>query len=134
MADLQETETTQSETTESQSEESEAKCVDRSSSNPSVARCIRAWNRAYRKKLDNLGKHEEEYHAKNVANDRYLRAMPPLAGYQNVCDFIACVTYASLVDILRPSEVDRLFAAAKVALGTMRYEPKPLPEPAKPNN
>jgi hypothetical protein len=104
------------------SEESEAKYPDRPSDNHSVARCIRAWNRAFHKKLEELEDGDSEYDAREAGKDYYLRAMPPLAGLQNIRDFIACVTYAQLIDILIPREAESLLAAAKIALSAMRHE------------
>jgi hypothetical protein len=46
--------------------------------------------------------------------------MPPLVSLDNVRDFIACVTYAQLVQIIRPSEAGRLLAAARMALNVLR--------------
>jgi hypothetical protein len=102
------------------SEEQEAACPDRPSDNPAVSRCIRAWNRAYRKKLDNLDEDEGEFEAREAGKKYYLRAMPPLVGLENICDFIACVTYAQLAEVLRPNEAENLFSAAKVALSALR--------------
>jgi hypothetical protein len=127
------TETNESTTTESDpesfDEESEAKYPDRPSDNPSVSRCIRAWNRAYHKKLD---EDESDNEAEEAGKRHYLRAMPPLAGYENVRDFIACVTYALLIEIIRPFEAEHYFAAANVALGALRRETKPARGPGRP--
>lgn len=106
-------------------EESEPDNPDRPSDNPSVLRCIRAWNRAYRKKLNELDEDESDYPATEAGKRYYLRAMPPLAGYQNISDFIACVTYAELTEIIRHSEAENFFGAVKVALGALRQESKP---------
>jgi hypothetical protein len=111
---------------ETGNEESEEQSPDRPSDNPSVSRCIRAWNRAYRKKLHELDEDESDYEAKEAGKRYFLRAMPPLAGYQNITDFIACVTFAELAEIIRHSEAQNLFDAVKVALGALRQETKPL--------
>jgi hypothetical protein len=125
--------TNESTTVESESEsfdeESEAKYPDRPSDNPSVSRCIRAWSRAYHKKLN---EDESDDEAEEAGKRCYLRAMPPLAGYENVRDFIACVTYALLVEIIRPFEAEHYFAAANVALGALRREKKPARSPGRP--
>jgi hypothetical protein len=104
------------------SEESEARLPDRPSNNASVARCIRAFNRAYHKKLDESGEGAGDHEARESGSGFYLRAMPPLAGIDNIRDFIACITYAQLVQILRPNEAENLLAAAKVALSALRHE------------
>ena len=114
---------------ESFDEESEAKYPDRPSDNPSVSRCIRAWNRAYHQKIN---EDESDHEAEKAGRRYYLRAMPPLAGYENVRDFIACVTYALLIEIIRPFEAEHYFAAANVALGALRRETKPVRGPGRP--
>jgi hypothetical protein len=105
-------------------EKYESEHHDRPSDNPSVARCIRAWNRAYQAKLKDLDEDDSDYEAEQAGKKHYLRAMPPLAGYQNVSDFIACVTYVELIEVIRHTEAQHCFDAAKVALGALRREPK----------
>jgi len=105
-----------------ESEESVSECPDRPSENPTLARCIRAWNRAYHKKLD---EEETDFEAVEAGNRAYLRAMPPLAGDQNIRDFIACIAFASLTKLILQPTADHFLAAAKVALGTLRHQAKP---------
>jgi hypothetical protein len=104
------------------SEESEAKQPDRPSSNASVARCSRAFNRAYRKKIDELGEGANDSEARLVGKTFYMRALPPLAGIGNIRDFIACITYAQLVELVSPKEAETLFACTKIALSALRRE------------
>ena len=113
-------------TEETESEESESEHPDRPSDNPSVGRCIRAWNRAYQKKLKELDEDEDDFEAEEAGKHAYLRAMPPLAGYENIRDFIACVTYAEVVEIILPLNAARYLEGAKIALGALRHEAKPL--------
>jgi hypothetical protein len=115
-----------------ESEESESNYPDRPSDNPSVGRCIRAWNRAYHKKLDELDEDENDYEAEKAGKRYYLRAMPPVAGFENIRDFIACVTYASTIEIITRPEAVHFFAAAKVALDALRREIKPARGPGRP--
>lgn len=104
-------------------EKCESEDHDRPSDNPSVARCIGAWNRAYQARLKDLNEDDSDFEAEQAAKERYLRTMPPLVGYQNVCDFIACVTYAELTEVIRHTEAEHCFDAAKVALSALRREP-----------
>jgi hypothetical protein len=104
----------------SQPEKFKRKYPNRASDHPSVSRCIRAWNRAFHKTLNQLGQNEGEDQARQSGKEHYLRAMPPLVSLDNVRDFIACVTYAQLVQIIRPSEAGRLLAAARMALNVLR--------------
>lgn len=50
-----------------------------------------------------------------LAANVYRRALPPLAGREDIRDFIACVTHAMLMKIFEPEEVSRLLYAAQVA-------------------
>ena len=104
--------------------------------NPAVHRCIRAWNRAHRKALND---DENSYEAQKAGNRAFVCAMPPLAGYANVRDFVACVTYASMNDVISHRDVLLLLGAAKVALATLSHNPsasgkreRPVGRPAKP--
>jgi hypothetical protein len=95
-------------------------------SNPAVEHCMREWRRVYAEATDDDA---EEYltdnEAEKKANGAYLRALPPLSGYGNVCDFIACVANASATGLIRPQEAEHLLAAVKIAMGVLRFEPKP---------
>ena len=111
---------------------------DPCTSNKAVAHCIRAWQCAYKQKLANLAEDDTEWDAQKAGNLAYLRAMPPLAGYENIHDFIACVAYAEVTDMIMRREAIDFLAAAKVPLGALRHElasenpePKPLGRPRK---
>ena len=69
--------------------------------------------------------------AQKAGNQAYIRAMPPLSGYQNICDFIACVTNALVIDAIAACDAKRLFAAAKIAITAVRSEPAP-PKTSRP--
>ena len=93
--------------------------------NDAVERCNRAWQRAYNKEVADIDEDEDTYPAKKAGNAAYRRAMPPLSGYQNICDFIACVTQAYMWDIIRHQQANHLFAAVKIALCALRQQPEP---------
>jgi len=113
------------------SAELDSDALERPTRNAAVARCIHAWRRAYNKKLAALDNDESDYPAEKAGNEAYLRAMPSPAGYENVCDFIACVTYAAATGIVQPRKAEELLAAAKVALGALRWEARTSPKPKK---
>ncbi|MGA2753445.1 MAG: hypothetical protein ABSE53_06725 [Terracidiphilus sp.] len=92
----------------------------RSGENAAVARCIRAWHRAQRKESAAGG---SDYKSSCAGNIAYLRAIPPLAGYENIRDFIACVTFAAITEVIRHKDADHLLAAAKIALAPLPQEP-----------
>ena len=92
------------------------------SANPGVARCLNAWNHAYNVERAK-GKNKSE--ARCEANDAFRDAMPPLAGTENIRDFIACVTHAMIVHIFADDTATRLLYAAQVAHMTNRSHSKP---------
>ena len=52
--------------------------------NPAVALCTEAWLKVHAATLKQTG---NVYTAKSCAGKAYRLAMPPLSGYQNICDF-----------------------------------------------
>ena len=93
--------------------------------NATIIRCMKAWNYAYRKEAEDLDDDESDYPAHKAANEAYLRAMPHLDGYENICDFIACVSFASMTDIVTHSEAEHYLAHARLALAAIYHRPKP---------
>ena len=89
--------------------------------NSAICRCVRAWNRAFDKRLDELRRGAKGDSATAVAKDAFLRQLPPLAGFKNVRDFIACLTYGEAVDILCHYEVVNFLESAKAALSVLRH-------------
>jgi hypothetical protein len=118
---------------------------NRLSENYAVAECLRAWQITMDNERSKLDEDDNEDDAEKEANEAFLAAMPPLSGYQNVCDFIACVTQAYMWDIIRHQQADHLFKAAKIAMSALRLDPqkassarrgpgRPRQFPAKENN
>jgi hypothetical protein len=95
--------------------------------NPAVARCIRAWHRAYKKEIADreIEEGESHYPAEKAGNTAYLNCMPPLAGRENIRNFIACVTQALVLDVLTRRDVTPLLYAAQVAASAAGREPIP---------
>ena len=88
---------------------------------PAIVRCSEAWTRVYAAKLANKIK---KYEAAQAAAGAYRQAMPPLVGYDNIRDFIACVGNAMLLHIIIEPEGTRLLYAAQIALSSVRLQPK----------
>jgi hypothetical protein len=109
-----------------QTQDTVVESSDRPSDNPAIARCMRAFQYAYNKKLGELDEDDDVYEAHKFARRFYLRVMPPLSGRKNIREFIACVSYALVTDIIRQFEAERFFAAAKVAIAGMERESKTL--------
>jgi hypothetical protein len=63
--------------------------------------------------------------ASTAADNAYYRAMPPLCGQENICDFIACVAHAMIVHIFQDDTATKLLYAAQVAHTTSRGQPVP---------
>ena len=55
----------------------------------------------------------------------YRAAMPPLSGYQNICDFIACTAHGISIGAINSREANHLIAAAKTALSLLHEQPVP---------
>jgi len=91
--------------------------------NKVIARCMRAWNYAYNKRF---AESKDNFRSQKAAALAYLKAAPPLIGYKNICDFINCINFASMTDIVRSTEVERYLATAKIALTAALHEPKPF--------
>ena len=99
---------------------------DRPSQNPAVFRCTRACNRAARKKRAEIGTDEDaEVIVAIAAKSKYLRSMPPHDSWENIRDFIACVTFAEVVGLILHHEAENFLNSAKVALAAVRLEGKP---------
>jgi hypothetical protein len=98
----------------------EANAKERPTQNAAIVRCLRAWQRAYKKTYTDP---ESDYHAKRAGDRAFLRAMPPLSGFENIRDFVACVTYALVVDVLRQKDAEALLISAKIAITALRQQP-----------
>jgi hypothetical protein len=87
--------------------------------NTAVARCLNAWERTYQAEK---AKRKDDYDATEEAHKAYHDAMPPLSGYENIRDFIACIAHAMLINAIRDDQGSKLLYAAQVALGTVRRQ------------
>jgi hypothetical protein len=99
--------------------------------NPAVAQCREAWERA-RQSMVKKKKRSEIILWE--ADRAYCRAMPPLVGYENICNFIACVGYGMLTGRFENADGTKLLYAAQVALSTVAPQSKtnvriPVPGP-----
>jgi hypothetical protein len=104
---------------------------DKDDDDKAIVSCMRAWNYAYKKEAVNLGEGESDYPAEKAANQAYLRETPPLVGHKNVCDFIACINFASMTGIVTHREAAHYLANARIALAALSLQPKPQATGAK---
>ena len=91
-----------------------------------IKRCRAAWKRAYDACLEGTdGDGCARINAAHEAGPAYRKAMPPLAGYESIRDFIACTAYGILLGAIPESRGSQLLYAAQVALAALHHEPKP---------
>jgi hypothetical protein len=98
----------------------------RSSAAKAIKRCCTAWQRAYNAAAN---KGQDGYDAKEAASNAYRNAMPVLAGYDGIRDFIACAAHGILVDAIPEEKSGQLFYAAQVAISSLSREPKSSKKP-----
>jgi len=91
--------------------------------------CVRAWTHAYKR----LAQEEcpQEYQCQKAGNRAFLKAMPLLCGHKNICDFIACINYASMTGIVTRDEAAHDSVNARVALAALGLKSKPQATGAK---
>jgi hypothetical protein len=99
--------------------------------NDAILSCIHAHRRAYDKEIKKADWDDDEpdFEADQAGKAAYVRAIPPLVGYQNICDSLACVAYAQFIHLLHPDEATEFRATAKIALTALRLQPKPPKQP-----
>ena len=92
--------------------------------NPVVHRCCEAARlaveRSYATHLTN------DIAAKDAGVTAYRNAMPSLAGFENIRDYVACVAHGMLIGVIDPNDGPKFLYAAQVALGVLPREPKRL--------
>ena len=84
-----------------------------------VTRCLDAWNQSFKTES---GRNHPFGRALENAQAAYCKAMPPLVGYDNIRDFIACVAQGLLLGAISESQSSRLLYAAQVAQGALRCQ------------
>lgn len=108
--------------------------------NPAVALCNEAWVKVHGATLERT---KNLYTAERCAAIAFRLAMPPLSGYQNICDFIACAGYGILLGAIKERNAGKLLYAAQVAPATVSKESKthtragridPTPPPLSPQS
>jgi len=90
--------------------------------NHAVALCAGAWEKIHAATLE---KTNSPCTAERCAAKAYRLALPPLTGYENICDFIACTSYGMLLGAIKPENGTKLLYAAQIALTTIPKQDKP---------
>jgi hypothetical protein len=90
-----------------------------------IKRCTAAWQRAFDAYLEGTdGDSTAQIFAAHNAGPAYCKAMPPLAGYESIRDFVACAAHGILINAIPEKRANQLLYAAQVALATLYREPK----------
>jgi hypothetical protein len=104
-------------------------------SNPAVRRCAKAYKKAWNAALAEYGfdppetladetnesfRLKAQYAAMCAAREAYRKNMPPLAGAENISDFLACLTYGIMCEYFFNPESSQLLYAAQVAQSNAR--------------
>jgi hypothetical protein len=124
------TESLETDGAQADSPEAESEDRDEVRSLDAIDRCVKVWHRTFDlastdpedEKLSLFDK-DDDFAWKQAAKS-FRSAMPPLAGYDNIRDFIACITYAMLHGVFGGDECQQLFGAAKVAMALLRTQPR----------
>jgi len=98
--------------------------------NPAVALCVEVWQKVHRATWEQTC---NPYAAERCAGKAYRLALPPLTGYQNIRDFIACASYGILLGAIKPGIGTKLAYTAQVALLALSQQSKTL-TPTEPRN
>jgi hypothetical protein len=89
-----------------------------------VHRCSDAWNNSFKSEAM---KREPYGPALRGARMAYVKAMPPLIGFDNIRDYVACVAQGVVLGAISESQASRLLYAAQVAQGMIRHLPARKP-------
>ncbi len=125
--------TTAPESTFTEAISSSESSSDSKQSRASIKRCCAAWQRAQDAFME--GREKKPFTlalAALQARPAFCRVMPPLAGYENIRAFIACVAHGIQVEAIPEKRANQLLYAAQVALASLKRAPKPRKKRIKP--
>jgi hypothetical protein len=95
--------------------------------NAAVQRCCQARQHSLELSRE---KRRDDFDTQQYAGYAYRSAMPDLAGYENIRDFIACTAHGMVIGAIEAIEATKYLYAAQVALGVLHHEPKAQKQPA----
>jgi hypothetical protein len=96
--------------------------------NSAVAVCYEAYDRAYKEAIAQKLSHCD---SQCCGDKAYRLALPPLAGRENIQNFVACVAQGIVLTVFDRIDATRLLYAAQIAHSTC--EPRqPLRQPGRP--
>jgi hypothetical protein len=99
---------------------------DVSGKEETIGVCMNAWNRAHEEQAEHKG--SSNWDCEKAGNKAYLKAVPALSGYKNICDFIACINDASMIGVISHNDAAHYLANARIALSAIYHQPKPIAE------
>jgi hypothetical protein len=104
-----------------------------SNAKPALKRCIGAWKRAFKAYLATIKKKDsyERSCAAREGGTAYCNAMPMLAGYEGIRDFVACAAHGILIDAIPLNKSAQILYAVQVALTTLHFDQKQANPPSK---
>jgi len=120
----------------SQTEESSIPYISKAilgptSDNPAVRNCCDAYLAMHRACLAaGDGNVFSELDAEKV----YRATMPPLSGYQNICNFVACTAHGISIGAINKEQANSFLASAQAALAILRSQPVTPKKPKKRGN
>jgi hypothetical protein len=95
--------------------------------NPAVASCSDAYLNNFRTARAT----QPDYEAGKIATAAFQACLPPLTGAENIRDFVACVSYGMLLNIIDDRDGTRFLYAAQVAGSLMERPSKFRPIASK---
>jgi hypothetical protein len=103
--------------------------------NPALLHCRAEMARAYRKVMKSFHGSADDRRSEAVKKscEAYRDAMPRLTTPENIRDFIACFTHGMLAGVFYQWESQAYLAAARTAMRTFHFQPKPQNPAAEPN-
>ncbi len=84
--------------------------------------CRRAWTSAHSKQAEDAN--SSAWDCEKAGNKAYLKAVPALSGYRNICEFVACINYASMTGVIIHTDAAHYLDNAKIALSAIYHNPK----------
>jgi len=91
-----------------------------------VQRCCAARDRTLE---EFRARNAEKFEAREQGAKSYRNALPDLSGYENIRDFVACISHGLLSGDISTINSPQYLYAAQVAISALRLEPK---EPKQP--
>ena len=88
------------------------KAVSRPARNEAVQLCLEIWKEEYEKFR---ARGESDYNSSQAAHLAYRDAMPEPSSFQDIKDFIACISRGILIKAIDEYEASRLLSAARIA-------------------